>query len=159
VSAALPPVPRALEALGVRFRVFRHPGPVESLEQAARERGQAPEQVVRSLLFRLSAGAYVMVLIAGGRQVAWPALRRHLGTSRVSMASADEVRAVTGYEIGAVAPFGLPRPLRLLADQAVFAPEEVSIGSGERGVTVILRAADLRAALPDLEVGAFAAQE
>lgn len=157
MSAELPPVARALAALGVPCRVFRHPGPVASLEQAARERGQTPEQVIRSILFRLSSAAYVMVLIAGSRQVAWPALRRRLGASRLSLASADEVRACTGYEIGAVSPFGLPGPLRVLADQAVFAPEEISIGSGQRGVTVILRAADLRAALPDLEIGEFAA--
>lgn len=151
-----PPVSRALAALGLPHRVFRHPGPVESLEQAARERGQAPEQVVRSLLFRLTGGAYIMVLIAGARQVAWPALRRHLGQSRVTLATADEVRAVTGYEIGAVSPVGLPRPMRVLVDEGVLAPAEVSIGSGERGVAVILASADLRRALGKAEIGAFA---
>ena len=157
-----PPVARALDELGVPCRVFQHPGPVESLEQAARERGQAPEQVIRSILFRLGSAKeaagrmYVMALVAGARQVSWPALRRHLGTSRVTMASAEEVLAVTGYPIGAVSPFGLPSPLRVLVDEAVFAVDEVSVGSGVRGTTVILRSADLRAALPAAEVSQFA---
>jgi Cys-tRNA(Pro) deacylase len=139
--------------------VFVHPGPVHSLEQAARERGQAPEQVIRSIVFRLDQGEFVMVLVAGPQQVAWPALRRYLGQSRVTMASEPEVLAATGYPIGAVAPFGLPRPMRVLVDEKVFVLEEVSIGSGVRGTTILLRAEDLRRALGDVEVGSFAAAD
>ena len=145
------PVGRALAAAGVALREFRHAGPVSSLEQAAEERGQRPSQVVRSILFRLAADAYAMVLVAGPQQVDWKALRRHLGQSRLTTATADEVRDVTGYEIGAVSPFGLPRPVRVLLDESVTAENEVSIGSGERGMTVILRTADLLRALGDVE--------
>jgi len=150
-SEPLTPVGRALAALAVPLREFRHPGPVATLAQAAEERGQRPSQVVRSILFRLAAGEYAMVLVAGPQQVDWKALRRHLGQSRLTTATADEVRAVTGYEIGAVSPFGLPRPVRVLLDESVLGEEEVSIGSGERGTTVILRTADLRRALGDAE--------
>jgi prolyl-tRNA editing enzyme YbaK/EbsC (Cys-tRNA(Pro) deacylase) len=150
-----PPVSVALARLGVPHRVFRHSGAVSSLEQAALERGQRPEQVVRSLVFRLGAGEFVMVLVAGPAQVSWPALRAHLGRSRITMASEAEVLAATGYRVGAVSPFGLPAPLRLLADENVFLPDEVSIGSGERGVTVILLSADLRRALGEVEIGHF----
>ena len=147
----LTPVGRALAAQAIPRREFRHPGPVTSLEQAAEERGQRPSQVVRSILFRLAADAYAMVLVAGPQQVDWKALRRHLGQSRLTTATADEVRDVTGYEIGAVSPFGLPRPVRVLLDESVTAENEVSIGSGERGMTVILRTADLLRALGDVE--------
>ena len=147
----LTPVGRALAAQAIPRREFRHPGPVTSLEQAAEERGQRPSQVVRSILFRLAAEEYAMVLVAGPQQVDWKALRRHMGQSRLTTASADEVHAVTGYEIGAVSPFGLPRPVRVLLDESVLGEEEVSIGSGERGTTVILRTADLLRALGDVE--------
>lgn len=146
------PVSDALATLGVPHRQFRHPGPVHSLEQAAAERGQQPEQVVRSLLFRVGEGAYVMVLMAGPGQVSWKALRQHLGQSRLTTASREEVRQVTGYEIGAVAPFGLPAPMPVLVDESVLAQEEVSIGSGIRGTTVILRVADLVNALDNATV-------
>lgn len=146
------PVTRALDALQIPYRTFQHAGPVESLEQAASERGQLPEQVIRSIVFRLSADAYVMVLMAGAQQVSWSALRKYLDVSRVSMANADELRTVTGYEIGAVSPFGLPHPMRVLADPGVFASPEISIGSGVRGLTVILSSADLERALPDAEI-------
>ena len=58
------PVTRFLDELEVPFRFFRHPSPVDSLDQAARERGQRPEQIIRSIVFRLSRGGFVMVLVA-----------------------------------------------------------------------------------------------
>lgn len=138
--------------MGIAHRIFRHPGPIRSLEQAAEERGQRPEQVVRSLLFRLAEDEFVMVLIAGPDQVSWRALRHYLGESRLTMASRQEVLAVTGYELGAVAPFGLPQPVRILVDESVPAEEEISLGSGVRGTTIILRSADLLEALGEVEM-------
>ena len=151
MSAIEPPVAAALTEAGVQHRVFVHAGPVHSLEQAAQERGQQPDQVVRSILFRIAEGDYVMALVAGPAQISWKALRRYLGQSRLTMADRDEVKRVTGYEIGAVAPFGLPAPVRVLVDTGVVEQEEVSLGSGVRGTTVILRVADLLPALGDVE--------
>jgi Cys-tRNA(Pro)/Cys-tRNA(Cys) deacylase len=144
-----------LEARGIPHRLFRHPGGVESLEQAARERGQRPEQVVRSIVFRLGDGEYVMVLTAGPRRVSWPGLRRYLGQSRLSMASEEEVQELTGHPLGAVSPFGTRRPVRVLIDDSLLAETEVSLGSGERYASVILQVNDLLAALPEAELGKF----
>lgn len=144
-----------LDTLAIPYRLFQHPGPVNSLEQAAEERGQRPDQVVRSIVFRVGEGEYVMVLAAGARQVAWPVLRRYLGQSRLTTATPEELLTVTGYGVGAVAPFGLPQPMRILADESIFAETEVSIGSGVRGITIILQSADLRRALGEVEVGKF----
>jgi Cys-tRNA(Pro)/Cys-tRNA(Cys) deacylase len=151
----LTPVTQALQALGIPFRAFRHPGPVTSLEQAARERNQVSAQVIRSIVFRVGEGEFVMVLMAGAGQVSWRALRRYLGQSRLTMASEAELIHATGYVAGAVSPFGLPAPMRVLIDEDVLGNDEVSLGSGERGLTVILSAADLRRALPQAETGRF----
>lgn len=150
-----PPVAQALTALGISHRVFRHPGPVHSLEQAAAERGQTPDHVVRSLLFRTGEGEYVMTLMAVPGQVSWRALRRYLGRSRLTTADEAELLAVTGYPIGAVAPFGLRQPVRVLLDHSVLAQDEISLGSGVRGTAVTLRADDLRRGLPAAEGGNF----
>jgi prolyl-tRNA editing enzyme YbaK/EbsC (Cys-tRNA(Pro) deacylase) len=128
---------------------------LESLEQAARERGQRPEQIVRSILFRLADGEYVMVLVAGPQQVAWRTLREYLGVARMTMANKDEVMEQTGYPTGAVSPFGLPKPMRILVDESVFEEQEVSIGSGVRSTTVIMKNADLRRALGEIEEACF----
>jgi Cys-tRNA(Pro) deacylase len=149
------PVTQILTRLGISYRLFRHAKPADSLEAAAVERGQQPTQIIRSLLFRLAQDDYIMVLMAGPKQVSWRALRQYLGQSRLTMASRDEVLSITGYQIGAVSPFGLPQPLRILVDESVFIPDEISIGSGERGATVIMTRSALQQALGDVEVGSF----
>ena len=147
-----PPVSLALDELNIPHRVFTHPGPVNSLEQAARERGQRPEQIVRSILFRIGEDEYLMALVAGPAQISWKALRSYLGQSRLTMANKDEVLEVTGYPIGAVSPFGTARNLRVLVDASVFSEEEISIGSGVRATTIIMKSEDLKQALGDVEL-------
>jgi Cys-tRNA(Pro) deacylase len=153
------PVTRHLDRLNVPYRVFTHPGQVHSLEQAAAERSQRPSQVVRSIVFRLGEGEFAMALVAGPEQISWPALRAYLGRSRLTMASEQEVLQATGYQIGAVSPFGLPAPLRLLVDDSVLAEDELSLGSGQRNTTIILTCAHLQRGLESafglLETGRF----
>ncbi|NJD59676.1 MAG: hypothetical protein C3F13_13990 [Anaerolineales bacterium] len=149
------PVTRVLDEKGIPYRFFRHPGVVHTLEQAALERGQKPEQIIRSIVFRLSRGGFVMVLVAGDHQVSWQALRRHLGTSRISMATEAEVLEVTGYPRGAVSPFGTIQPLRLLVDRGVCQQREISIGSGVRYTTVIMQQEDFQRAIGQVVYGDF----
>ncbi len=152
-------VTRFLDGRGIPYRIFQHTGPVNSLEQAAQERNQRPEQIIRSILFRLSKGGFVMVLVAGEKQVSWHALRHHLGTSRISMATEQEVLEVTGYQLGAVSPFGIPQPLPILVDRGALDSEEISIGSGVRYTAVIMKREDFFRALGEVEVGDFAEAE
>lgn len=151
------PVMRFLDEKGIPYRFFRHPGEVHTLEQAAAERGQRLDQIVRSIVFRLSHGGFVMVLMAGEKQVSWQALRHHLGTSRISMATKAEVLEVTGYPLGAVSPFGTRQALRILVDQGILHENEISVGSGVRYTTVIMQCEDFIRALGQVEMGDFAA--
>lgn len=146
-----PPASIALEQLGIPHRVFRHEQPVTSLEEAAAARNQRPEQVVRSILFQVRAGEFVMVLMAGGGQVDWKKLRQLVKRSRVRMATEEEVLEVTGYRIGTVSPFGVRQPVRVLMDASVLREEEVSLGSGVRNVAIIMKSEDVRKALGEVE--------
>jgi Cys-tRNA(Pro) deacylase len=147
-----PPASLALESLGIPHRVFLHPGAVTSFEQAANEREQRPEQVVRSILFQVRAGEYVMALIAGRGRVDWRKLRALVKRSRVRMAAEEEVLEVTGYRIGTVSPFGMKNQARVLLDASVLREEEISIGSGIQNAAIIMKSEDVRRALGDVEV-------
>lgn len=149
------PASQALAKMGIPHREFQHPGPIHSLLQAAEERGQTPDQVIRSIVFRVGKGEFVMVLVAGPSQISWPDLRAYLDQSRLTMASNEEVLSATGYLPGAVSPFGLPSPLRILADEGVFLPEEISIGSGVRGIAILMKSSDLKKALGEVEIDKF----
>jgi Cys-tRNA(Pro) deacylase len=147
-----PPASLVLETLGIPHRIFRHEAPVDSFEQAASDRNQRAEQVVRSILFQVRPEEFVMVLMAGREQVNWKSLRKLVGRSRLRMATEDEVLDVTGYRVGTVSPLGMRRQVRLLIDPSVFREEEISIGSGVRNTALLLKSADLRRALGEAEI-------
>jgi Cys-tRNA(Pro)/Cys-tRNA(Cys) deacylase len=154
VMSITTPAKRALESLGIPYRLHLHEESLRSLEQAAEERGLKPHQIVRTLLFRLEAGSYILVLMPGPEKVAWQKLRRWLGVSRLTTASAQELLEVTGYETGVASPFGLPRPIRLLADRGILDHEIISIGAEIRNAGLILKREDLIRAL-EPEIGGF----
>jgi len=147
-----PPASIALEKLNIPHQVFKHEAPVTSFEQAASDRNQRPEQVVRSILFQIRPEEFLMVLVAGPAQVDWKKLRQYVGRSRVRMATEEEVLKVTGYRIGTVSPFGLQQQIKVLIDESVLKEEEISIGSGVRNMAIIMKSADLRQALRESEV-------
>ena len=149
------PAVQYLRERQVPHRLFKHSGSIQSLEQAALERGQQPEQVVRSIVFRMGENEFLMVLMPGPGQVHWKALRRYLAQSRLSMASEEELLAFTGCRPGTVNPFGLPHPMRILIDQGVLDPPEISLGSGQRGLAILMNPQDMLAALDSAEVVDF----
>ncbi len=147
-----PPASIALEKLNIPHQVFVHEAPINSLEEAAADRNQRPEQVVRSILFQIRPDEFLMVLMAGPAQIDWRKLRQYVKRSRVRMATEEEVLEVTGYRVGTVSPFGLKNPVKVLIDSSVLKEEEVSLGSGIRGTAIIMKSGDLRRVLEDAEV-------
>lgn len=147
-----PPASIALEKLNIPHRVFRHEKPLLSFEQAAAERNQRPEQIVRSILFQIRPEEFLMVLVAGREQVDWRKLRQFVERSRVRMATEEEVLEITGFRVGTVSPFGMKNHVKVLIDSSVLNEEEVSLGSGVRQMAIIMRSSDLRKALGESEI-------
>jgi Cys-tRNA(Pro) deacylase len=147
-----PPASIALEKLNIPHQVFRHEAPVTSFEQAAADRNQKPEQVVRSILFQIRPEEFLLVLVAGPSQIDWKKLRQLVKRSRLRMATEDEVLDVTGYRVGTVSPFGLKNQVKILIDKSVLEEEEISLGSGVRNTAIFMKSVDLRRALEDSEV-------
>lgn len=135
----------ALRAAGVTHRVVRTER-ATSAEESAGFQGIEPHQLLRTIVVRRGEGDYLFVLVPAGRRFDWPKLRAHLGVTRLSMPDAEEARAVTGYERGAITPFGSKRPLPVILDATGAEPDVVALGGGAHGVNVHLTPADLIAA-------------
>lgn len=140
------PAIRAVEAAGIAHRVVRTP-PAQSPEESAALQSIALGALVRTIVVRRGKDDYLFVLVPGGRRFSWPKLRAHLGVSRLSLPDSDEAREVTGYERGAITPFGASRPWPVLADASVQERETVAIGGGARGVNLHVAPDDLIDAL------------
>ena len=64
------------------------------------------------------------------------AVKKLMGNSRVSFASADETKALTGMLIGGVTIFALPPDMPLYVDNRVMALEWVILGGGGRDTKI-----------------------
>jgi Cys-tRNA(Pro)/Cys-tRNA(Cys) deacylase len=139
------PALAAVEAVGLPHRVIRH-GPVASLDEAARARGVAPADVVKTMVVRRGEDDFLFVLVPGDRTISWPKLRALLGVSRLSMPDAEMARQATGYERGTITPFGSARPWPVIADERVRG-REITLGAGQPGLALAASADDILRAL------------
>lgn len=139
------PALAALDSSGIAYRVIRH-GPVRNLAEAAKARGVEPADVVKTMVVRRGEGDFVFVLVPGDRAISWPKLRALLGVSRLSLPDATVAQEVTGYERGTITPFGSTAAWPVIADERVLG-REITLGIGEHGVAVAVRAEDALAAL------------
>jgi Cys-tRNA(Pro) deacylase len=131
------PALRVLAELGVEHRVVATQ-PAGSAGESAELQGIPLTSLLRTLVVRRGEEDFLFVLVPGGRRFDWPLLRAHLGVKRLSMPDADEARAVTGYERGAITPFGSIRPWPVIVDASALEAATVAIGGGARGVNVHL---------------------
>ena len=130
---------RAAREAGVAFDVVRTERP-DGAEESAALQGIRLRQLLRTIVVRRGAGDYVFVLVPGGRQIDWPKLRAHLGVKRLSLPDQREARDATGYERGAITPFGASRAWPVVADGSIAGSGRVAIGGGEHGVNLHLSA-------------------
>src|SRR5919106_1943085 len=136
------PAITAVERLGIEHRVVQT-RPASSAEESAELQGIELGALLRTIVVRRGEDDYLFVLVPGGRRFDWPKLRAHLGVSRLSLPDADEARAVTGYERGAITPFGAMHSWPVLVDAAALEVPLVAIGGGMRGVNLHVAPADL----------------
>ena len=131
-----------VRAAGIGHEVVRT-RPAGSPEESAELQGIALGALIRTLVVRRGEDDYLFVLVPGGRRFEWPKLRAHLGVKRMTMPDPEEARAVTGYERGAITPFGSIRAWPVLVDAAALEHDTVAIGGGARGVNLHLSPQDI----------------
>jgi len=74
--------------------------------------------IVKSLLFK-AENSYVLCLVAGDKKASLNKIKKTLKIKDVSMASADEVKDITGYTIGGVSPVGHLKKIDILIDNSL----------------------------------------
>jgi prolyl-tRNA editing enzyme YbaK/EbsC (Cys-tRNA(Pro) deacylase) len=79
------------------------------------------------------------------------AVRKLMGASRVSFASADDTVAVTGMMIGGVTVFALPSELPIYVDAPIMSLDYVILGGGSRSLKIKVSPEVLRR-LPNTQI-------
>jgi prolyl-tRNA editing enzyme YbaK/EbsC (Cys-tRNA(Pro) deacylase) len=127
-------VAAAARELGLDVDVRAFPEGTRTAADAAAAIGCDVAQIVKSLVFVV--GDEPVVALVGGADQLDPARLGAVagggggGGAAVRRASAEEVRAATGFAVGGVPPFGHDTPLRCFVDDALLAHDVVWAAAG-----------------------------
>ena len=143
-----------LEALGVPFEIVTIDPDFADTAQFCAKYGVPLDQSANTIIVasKKEPKQYCACLVlATTRLDVNHAVRKLMGASRVSFASGDETKAVTGMLIGGVTVFALPPDLPIYVDERVMAPPWIIVGGGGRSTKVRLAPEALRR-LPNVSV-------
>ena len=135
MSATLPEIQAFLDSSGLDFEVWPCDPELADTARFCEHYGVALENSANAILVRSKTGErkYVLcVLLATHRLNTNHTVRKKMGARKVSFASSDETREITGMEIGGVTPICLPEGLPLWIDAAVMDCDYVVLGGGNR---------------------------
>ena len=122
------------------FDVVTH-RPVTTSEEAAQVRGTPLEQGAKALLFTAD-GDPVLLVLPANRRVDSRSFKTSFGVKNLAMVSAEELRQLTGLEVGAVPPFGHLFGLATYVDEDLLTNPRLAFNAGSRSTSVLLDTAD-----------------
>lgn len=133
-----------LQANGIPAEILRLPVPTPTVETAAQAVGAQVEQIVKSILF-LVDDQPALAITCGLAYVERRAIAAlyGVGKKRVKLASPEDVLSVSGYEVGAMPPFGHRQPLRSLLDRRVLELTEAYAGGGAENALLRISPQDI----------------
>ncbi|HUV22051.1 MAG TPA: YbaK/EbsC family protein [Gammaproteobacteria bacterium] len=135
MSITLPEIDQFLQQTGLEYEVWPCDPQLADTARFCEHYGVALENSANAILVRSKTGMekYALcVLLATHRLNTNHTVRKKLGARKVSFASAEQTRELTGMEIGGVTPLCLPANLAVWVDAAVMDREYVVLGGGNR---------------------------
>ena len=86
--------------------------------EAAASLGCEVGAIVKSLVFK-TENSYTLCLVAGDKRASLNRIKKALKIKDASMASAEDVKNITGYTIGGVSPIGHLKKIEILIDKSL----------------------------------------
>ena len=86
--------------------------------EAAASLGCEIGAIVKSLLFKTESN-FTLCLVAGDKKASLNKIKKTLSIKDLSMASANDVKNITGYTIGGVSPIGHLNKVNILIDKSL----------------------------------------
>jgi prolyl-tRNA editing enzyme YbaK/EbsC (Cys-tRNA(Pro) deacylase) len=134
-----------MQAQGVQGQILHLDVPTPTVEAAAQAVSARPEQIIKSILFMVDAQP-VLAIACGLSTIG----RRPIadlfgvGKKRVRLATAQQVLEISGFEVGAMPPFGHRQPLHTLVDRRVLEVPEAYAGGGAENALVRLNPQEIQ---------------
>ena len=144
LSSTAQKIQNLLNELGYNYTVIEHAESTRTAQEAADQAGCELGQIVKSLIFRgKTSGKPILVLTSGPNRVNEKLISEYAGES-IGKADADFVRAVTGYAIGGIPPFGHVEPMETYLDEDFLKYTTIWAAAGTPKAIFELRTEDLQ---------------
>jgi len=131
------PATRLLREKGVAYT--EHPYRYEErggTRVSARELGVEEHAVVKTLVMEDDAGAPLMVLQHGDREVSVKALARQLGRKTIAPCRPEVAQRHSGYQVGGTSPLGTRKAMPVYVERTILALPRIYVNGGSRGFLV-----------------------
>jgi prolyl-tRNA editing enzyme YbaK/EbsC (Cys-tRNA(Pro) deacylase) len=147
----MPPIKLSVDELQAYMQAHAIPGeivrldvPTPTVETAALAVGTQADQIIKSILFVVDDQP-VLAIACGLSNIDRRAIANlySVGKKRVKLASPETVLEISGYEVGAMPPFGHRQPINTLIDRKVLNYSDAYAGGGAENVLVHLNPHDL----------------
>ncbi len=112
-------------------------------QEAASSLGCEVGAIVKSLLFK-TENTFTLSLVAGDQKASLNKIKKLLNKKDVSMASADDVKNITGYTIGGVSPVGHLNKIDILIDNSLDRFDDLYAAAGHPNCVFKINFKDLQ---------------
>jgi len=123
-----PPQARSGDKLGERELVSTPEA--RTVEQVCEILGTTPEQLAKTLIYRAD-DRFFAVMVRGDRSLNEAKLSGLLKAEELRMANDEEVRELTGAEVGFAGPIGLPDEVTIIADHEIATMSDFVVGANQ----------------------------
>jgi prolyl-tRNA editing enzyme YbaK/EbsC (Cys-tRNA(Pro) deacylase) len=129
---------------GYAYTVIEHAESTRTAQEAADRAGCELGQIVKSLIFKCKdSGKPILVLTSGANRVDEKRISEYAGEA-IGCADADFVRAVTGFAIGGVPPFGHMQKIETYLDEDFLQYKTIWAAAGTPNAIFELKTSDLQ---------------
>ncbi|MDP7180793.1 MAG: YbaK/EbsC family protein [Candidatus Woesearchaeota archaeon] len=130
-----------LNKSNIEYEIIEHK-PVYTSEEAAKVRGTSLDQGCKALICKTEKG-FVQACVSGAKEIDLHKLKDVLNTKKIELATAEEVKELSGLSIGAVPPFGNLFQIEVYLDNSVLKNEHIAFNAALHTKSIRMKAKDL----------------
>jgi Cys-tRNA(Pro) deacylase len=118
----------------VDFEIITFNQIVHSVQDVQRVCNCEASETIKTLVFIGSIP--IIVIIPGDKRANIKKIEEFVGEQGLRMAKPEEVKKITGYNVGSVSPFGIDSKIKQIADDSIHSLSSLFLGSGESNVLI-----------------------
>ena len=125
---------KELESMGIKFELIILTQAVHSVRDVQKVCKCEVSEVIKTLVF--VGNNPIVVIMPGDKKANIAKIEELTGEQNLRMAKPEEVKAITGYKVGTVSPFGISPEVKQIADNSILTLSSLFLGSGKSDVLI-----------------------